>query len=128
MIAVLVLLIVLGKLKGPPAPRAMSDEAILSRLKSENDWIRRYQALPEGNRSGLKSQHDLKQKYIIELMLEMSSRHKPKDQETLAPVLQRTFELVREGKSEDDAKEQALAEYISARDAKQSGQSGGVTS
>ena len=115
-IALLVLLIVVGKLKGPPTPQAMSDEAILARLRSENDWVKSYQALPESSRSGLEKQHEQKQHYIVELMLELNGRHSANDQESLAPVIQRTFELVRLGKSEEDAKKQALAEYISSRD------------
>ena len=125
-IALLALLIVFGKLKGPPTPGAMTDEDILSRIQSENDWIRRYQALPESNRTGLTAQHESKQKYIMELMLELNNRHEPKKQESLAPVIQRTFELVRQGKSEEDAQKQALAEYISARDARQGGPAGGA--
>lgn len=102
----------------------MTDEDILSRVQSENDWIRRFQALPEHNRTGLTAQYESKQKYIMELMLELNNRHKPKEQESLAPVIQRTFELVRQGKSEEDAQKQALAEYISARSARQQGSTG----
>lgn len=92
----------------------------MGRLQSENAWIIKYNSLPYEHKQGegIKKQHDDKQKYIMELMLELKNRHSNKEEESLAPVLQRTLELVRQGVPEEKAKEQAIAEYITARDAK----------
>ena len=46
LILAFVALIVIGKIKGPPDPAAMSFEAILARMQSEGAWIERYKALP----------------------------------------------------------------------------------
>jgi len=127
-IALLLILIVFGKLKGPPTPRDLSDEAIMGRLQTENDWIRRYDALPQDSKKGLRQKHDEKQSYIMELMLELNGRHGQKQQESLAPVIQRTLELVRQGKAEEEAKTQALAEYVAERDARKAGSDKGVSS
>lgn len=120
LLAVFMVLIVIGKIKGPPSPKEMTDEAIMGRLQSENAWIRRYQALPYTNQQGpgIKKQHDDKQRYIMELMLELNTRHGKKE-ESLAPVMQRGYELMRQGHSEQEAKDQAIAEYVTARDARQ---------
>lgn len=119
--AVLALLILIGKIKGAPSPKEMSDEAIMGRLQSENAWIAKYQALPIEHRQGvgLKKQHDDKQRYIMELMLELKNRHGDKQEESLAPVMQRAYELIRQGVPEEKAKEQAIAEYVADRDARQ---------
>jgi hypothetical protein len=119
-LAVLAVIIIIGKIKGPPTPQTMSDEQIMGRLQSENAWITKYNSLPYEHKQGegIKKQHDDKQKYIMELMLELNNRHGNKEQESLAPVLQRTLELVRQGIPEEKAKEQAIAEYITARDTK----------
>ncbi|WP_066709473.1 hypothetical protein [Curvibacter delicatus] len=120
-IAVLALLILIGKIKGSPSPKEMSDEAIVDRLRSENAWIAKYQALPIEHRqgAGLKKQHDDKQRYIMELMLELTNRHGDKQKESLAPAMQRAYELIRQGVPEDKAQEQAIAEYVADRDARQ---------
>lgn len=125
-VAAVVLLIVVGKLKGPPSPKDMSDEAILGRLNSENAWIRRYQSLPSEHRGGLQQQHDDKQRYIMELMLELQSRHGDKEQESLAPVMQKTLELMRQGVPEAKAKETAMADFLAARERKQATTKEGV--
>jgi hypothetical protein len=121
LVALVVVLILFGKMKGAPSPKEMSDEAIMGRLQSENAWIAKYQALPIEHRqgAGLKKQHDDKQRYIMELMLELKNRHGDKQEESLAPVMQRAYELVRQGVPEAKAQEQAIAEYVADRDARQ---------
>jgi hypothetical protein len=121
LVALVFIVILFGKMKGAPSPKEMSDEAIMGRLQSENAWIAKYQALPIEHRqgAGLKKQHDDKQRYIMELMLELKSRHGDKQEESLAPVMQRAYELIRQGVPEDKAQEQAIAEYVADRDARQ---------
>jgi len=121
LVALVFIVILFGKMKGAPSPKEMSDEAIMGRLQSENAWIAKYQALPIEHRqgAGLKKQHDDKQRYIMELMLELKNRHGDKQEESLAPVMQRAYELIRQGVSEEKAKEQAIAEYVADRDARQ---------
>ena len=121
LVALVFIVILFGKIKGAPSPKEMSDEAIMGRLQSENAWIAKYQALPIEHRqgAGLKKQHDDKQRYIMELMLELKNRHGDKQEESLAPVMQRAYELIRQGVSEEKAKEQAIAEYVADRDARQ---------
>ena len=119
-VAVIAVLILFGKMKGAPSPKEMTDESIMARLQSENSWIAKYQALPLEHRQGegLKKQHDDKQRYIMELMLELNTRHGKKE-ESLAPAMQRTYELIRQGVPEKEAQEQAIAEYVADRDARQ---------
>jgi hypothetical protein len=123
LLALVVVIILLGKIKGAPSPKEMTDEAIMARLQSENDWIKRYQALPFDHPpgEGLKKQHDEKQRYIMELMLELNTRHGKKD-ESLAPAMQRAYELMRQGMPESEAQEKAIAEYVAERDARQAAQ------
>ena len=113
-----IILIITGKIKGPPSPSKMSDEAIINRLGSENDWIARYNNLSHENKNneGIKKQFESKQLYMTELMLEMNNRHGKKE-ESLAPVMQRALELIRQGIPETVAQQQAIAEYVSKRDA-----------
>lgn len=118
LVALVVVVILFGKMKGAPSPQDMTDEAIMGRMQLENNWIRRYQALEKPD-AGLKRQHDEKQRYIMELMLELNNRHGDKQKESLAPAMQRAYELVRQGVPEDKAQEQAIAEYVAERDARQ---------
>lgn len=115
---VLGLIIFIGKLKGSPTPKEMSDEAINGQLQLVANWISKFNALPIEHRKGLSEQHDKKSQYSLELILELNNRHGKKE-ESLAPALQRTFELVRSGVPEEQAREQAIAEYVTARDARQ---------
>lgn len=120
LLVLFLIVIVIGKIKGAPSPKEMTDEAIMARLQSENAWIKRYQALPFDHPPGesLKKQHEEKQRYIMELMLELNTRHGKKE-ESLAPVMQRAYELMRQGVSEKEAQEKAIAEYVAERDARQ---------
>ena len=123
LVVLVVIVIFIGKMKGAPLPKEMSGEAIMGRLNSENAWIRRFQTLDNPG-DGLKRQHDEKQRYIMELMLELKTRHGNKEEESLAPVMQRAYELIRKGVSEEKAKEQAIAEYVASRDARQAADKG----
>ena len=118
LIALVVFVILLGKMKGDPSPKKLTDEDITVRMQLANNWIRRYQSLEKPD-AGLKRQHDEKQRYIMELMLELNTRHGDKQKESLAPAMQRTYELIRQGVPEDKAQEQAIAEYVADRDARQ---------
>ena len=95
----------------------MSVEAILGRMQSEATWMQKYQALPYENQQGegIKKQYEGKKLYVMELQMELASRHAEKGK-SLAPVIQRTLELTRTGTSEAQAKEQALKEFIAERD------------
>ena len=119
LVALVLVIIFIGKLKGAPSPKAMTDEAIMARLQSENNWIKRYQALPSDHPpgDGLRKQHDEKQRYVMELMLELNTRHGKKE-ESLAPVIQRAYELMRQGVPESEAQERAIAEYVADRDSR----------
>jgi hypothetical protein len=116
-VVIIVTLIALEKLKGPPQPDGMSDESIAGRLQSEQAWINRYMALPYENRmgEGIRKQYEEKKLYVMELTLELAKRHAG-NEPSLIPVLQRTLELVRGGLDEEKAKEQALAEFVAKRD------------
>ena len=128
-VAIVAVVILIGKVKGAPSPKEMSDEFIMARLQSENNWIAKYQALPPEHRqgAGLKKQHDDKQRYITELMLELNTRHGKKE-ESLAPVLQRAYELIRQGVPEQEAQERAIAEYVADRDTRQAAAKAGKES
>lgn len=123
-IAVLAILIVIGKIKGAPEPSSMSIDALLGRMQSEEAWIKKYNALPYENRqsAGLKKQYEDKNLYVMQLQLELMKRSTNKDQETLIPILQRAIELIRNGMSEEAARTQATNEYVQQRDTKGSQQ------
>jgi len=120
-VVLVILVLVVGKLIGAPQPQQMSDEHIAGRLQSEQAWIERYMELPYENRmgEGIKKQHEGKKLYVMELTLELARRHSGTDK-SLIPVLQRTLELVRSGMDEEKAKQQALAEFLAAREASKS--------
>lgn len=83
-IAIVVLLIFVGKITGDPSPKELSDEQIMGRMELANKWIARFNALAKPN-DGLKRQHEEKQRHIMELMLELNNRHGDKQKESLAP-------------------------------------------
>lgn len=112
------LLIFIGKVKGSPMPKNMSDEAIHGQLQLVANWITKYNTLPIEHRNGLKTMHDEKKRYTVELILELNNRHGKKE-ESLAPVLPKNFDLMRFGVPEEQAKEQAIAEYVATRNASQ---------
>lgn len=104
-----VVIVIIGKIKGAPEPSSMSIEWLLNRMQSEGAWIERYNALPYENRqgAGIKKQYEDKKLYVMQLQLELMKRSSNKDQETLIPILQRTIELMRGGKGEEEARTQA---------------------
>ena len=117
-VVVFVIIIVIGKIKGPPNPRTMSIEAILARMQSEGAWMARYEALAYENQQSpnLKKMCAEKKLYLMELQLELVTRGSEQGK-TLAPALQRTFELMGGGMDEEEAKAQALKEFVENRDA-----------
>lgn len=118
----IIVIVTLGKIKGAPSPTSLSNDSLLSRIQSEEAWIRKYNTLPFSNRqgAGIKKQHDDKKIYILELQLEFMRRgliaQNKNLNETLVPVLQRKIELMKTGMTEDDAMKQASNEFISVRD------------
>lgn len=108
----LVFLIVAGKVIGAPKPSTLSDQGILARLQSEQDWINRFAKLPLENRlgPGIQKQYRDKNLYIMELRLELARRHSQSDT-TLVPVLQRVLELMRSGVEEEEAQKMAMKEF-----------------
>ena len=122
-IAVFAVIIIFGKIKGPPEPASLSIEALLARMQSEGSWIERYKSLPYENQqgAGIKNQYEGKKLYVMQLNLEFMKRglemSGKKSEETLLPVLQRSIELIKNGMSEEEAQKQATAEFVTKRDA-----------
>lgn len=128
-IVILVTLIVIGKMKGPPDPATMSIEALLGRMQSEDSWIERYKALPYGHQqgAGIKKQYQDKKLYVLQLQVEFMKRglveSGKKPEETMIPIMQRSIELMKAGMSEEEAGEQASVEFVKKRDAAASAES-----
>jgi hypothetical protein len=122
-IVVFVVLIIFGKIKGPPDPASMSIEALLGRVKSESSWIERYKSLPYENQqgAGIKKQFEEKYLYVKQLELEFLKRtfaeSGKKAEDTMIPIQQRTIELMKTGMSEEAAGKQACNEFVQKRDA-----------
>ena len=114
---VVVLLIVIGNLKGAPDPSSMSDAAILQRLQAEGIWIFRYlgQPLSSQQSTSLKRMYEEKTQYVQNLKAELAKRKMAQGtqavQAELAPILQRSAELMKEGKSEAEATAHSLKEW-----------------
>lgn len=117
-VVVFVLLIVVGKLKGPPNPSTMSEALIMLKLQTEGAWITKYQRLSFEDQQGpkLKRMFDEKTAYIQQLQAALAKQQAAKwaqaTQDELLPVLVRASELVKEGVPEAEAKAQALKEYM----------------
>ncbi len=116
-VVVVVLLIVIGKMKGAPEPSSMSDAAIFQRLQTEGAWISKYLSQPISSQqsASLKRMYEEKTQYIQNLKAELTKRQMAQDtqavQAELAPILQRSAELMQEGKSEAEATAQSLKEW-----------------
>jgi hypothetical protein len=116
-VVVVVLLIVIGKMKGAPEPSSMSEAAIFQRLQTEGAWISKYLSQPYSSQQGasLKRMYEEKTIYIQSLKAELMKRQMAEGtqavQQELAPILQRAAELVKEGKSEAEAHAAALKEW-----------------
>ena len=115
-VAIFFVMIALGKAKGAPSPESMPVEAILTRMRSEENWISRYKSLPFENQQGegIKKQFESKKLYVLELKLELMKRNLAAggtdESQTLIPVFRRIIELMKSGLSEEDAKAQAAKE------------------
>lgn len=116
-VVVVVLLIVIGKMKGAPEPSSMSEAAIFQRLQSEGAWISKYLSQPYSSQqsASLKRMYEEKTAYIQNLKAELIRRQMAQGtqavQQELAPILQRTAELMKEGKPEAEAHAAALKEW-----------------
>lgn len=116
-VVVVVLLIVIGKMKGAPEPSSMSEAAIFQRLHTEGAWISNYlsQPLSSQQSTSLKRMYEEKTEYVKNLKAELTKRQMAQGtqavQAELAPILQRAAELMKEGKSEAEAHAAALKEW-----------------
>ena len=116
-VVVVVLLIIFGKLKGAPEPTNMSEAAIFQRLQTEMAWISKYlsQPLVSQQSESLKRMYDEKTEYIKTLKAQLVERQVAQGTQAvnaeLNPILARAAELVKEGKSEIEARATALKEW-----------------
>jgi hypothetical protein len=116
-VAVVVLLFVIGKMKGPPDPAAMSDGAILLRLGTEGAWVSNYlkQPLSSQQSDSLKRMYEEKTTYIQSLKAELMKRQMAQGVEAvkqeITPILQRTAELMEQGQTEEEARVTAVREW-----------------
>ena len=116
-VVVVVLLLVIGKMKGAPQPSSMSEAAIYQRLQTEGAWLSKYlvQPLASQQSASLKRMYDEKSEYVKTLKAELMKRKMAQGtqavQAELAPVLRRAAELMKEGKSEAEAHAAALKEW-----------------
>lgn len=120
-VIVFVILIVIGNIKGTPNPSSMSDPALVARLQTENAWMNRYLRLPYENQqsNSLKKMYSEKTAYIKLIEQEIIKRQtayqlaqgEASITSELAPILERTQELMIEGKTEPEATAIALKEW-----------------
>lgn len=116
-VVVVLLLIFVGKMKGAPEPSSMSEAAIFQRLHTEGAWISKYLSQPISSQqsASLKRMYEEKTQYIQNLKAELAKRQMAQGaqavQAELAPMLQRSAELMKEGKSEAEATAQSLKEW-----------------
>lgn len=103
-----------------PSPKELDDEEIAMQIMSLGNFASLYQKLPAADQAGLKVESDKRQQYWMELMLEMQSRNDKTEGESMAPIIQKTYELMRQGIPEAEAKKRAIEEYMSDREARQS--------
>lgn len=116
-VVLVIILIVIGKMKGAPDPASMSDAAIFQRLGTEGAWISKYSSQPLSSQQSesLKRMYEEKTAYVASLKSELMKRQIAQGtqavQQELAPVLQRAAELVTEGRPEAEAHAIALKEW-----------------
>ena len=117
-IAVLVvILFIVGKMKGPPDASSMSEAAIYQRLNTEGAWISTYLSQPLSSQQSpsLKRMYEEKTAYVqslnAQLMKLQLTNVGQAIQQELTPILQRTAELMKEGRPEAEAYATALKEW-----------------
>lgn len=116
-VVVVVLLIVIGKMKGTPEPSSMSEAAIFQRIQTEGAWISKYLSQPYASQqsASLKRMYEEKTAYIQDLKAELMRRQMAQGtqavQQELTPILQRAAELIKEGRPESEAHAAALKEW-----------------
>jgi hypothetical protein len=117
-VAAVLLLIVYRNAKGPSSPSSMSDEQIQRRMKSEGDWLNRYSSLPIKDQISIQAKAEGKRLYVKELMYELDNRQRNHEGDSMATLLQRALELVRNGVPDEAARKQAIEEHMAKREAK----------
>lgn len=116
-IVVIVLLVVIGKIIGAPEPSSMSEAAILVRLQTENAWMTKYSNLPYSSQqsASIKRMYEEKTAYIKNLKTELIKRQIVSNlkisEKELMPIFERLADLMKEGRSENDALLMALREW-----------------
>jgi len=116
-IVVVVILIVIGKMKGAPDPSSMSEAAICQRIGTEGAWISKYMSQPLSSQqsASLKRMYEEKTAYVASLKSELIKRQVSQGTQTIqqemAPILQRATELVKDGRPEAEAQAIALKEW-----------------
>ena len=116
-IVVVVLVIVIGKMKGAPEPSSMSEAAIFQRLRTEGAWIEKYLSQPFSTQQGesLKKMYEEKTQYVLALREELTRQQMAQGAKAvsaeLAPIHERTAQLVSEGKTQEEATAQSLKEW-----------------
>ena len=116
-IVLVVLLIIVGKLKGAPEPSSLSEGAIRQRLQTEGAWISKYlcQPLSSQQSPSLRRMYEEKTAYIQDLKAELTKRQVAQGmqavQQELAPILQRAAELTKDGMPDAEAHATALKEW-----------------
>lgn len=116
-IVVVVILIVIGKMKGAPDPSSMSEAAIFQRMGTEGAWISKYMSQPLSSQqsASLERMYEEKTAYVASLKSELIKRQVSQGthaiQQELTPILQRATELVKDGRPEAEAQTIALKEW-----------------
>lgn len=116
-VVVVVLLIIVGKMKGAPDASSMSEAAIYQRLSTEGAWISKYLSQPLSSQQSpsLKRMYEEKTAYVqslkAELMKLQLAQGSQAVQQELTPIMQRAAELMKEGRPEAEAHATALKEW-----------------
>jgi len=111
---ILIIIYVIGMMKGDPDPRKMPDAWLVNRHKSETAWTAKYRQLPFKNQQSesLRKAFDRRSSYIKQIESELAKRRMDVDSDTfpgaagilfrrLAPVVESTMQA--NGCDEDKA-------------------------
>ena len=116
-IVVAVVLYLLGRAKGPPAPATQSEASIHARLQTEGAWINKYLRLPydQQQSESLKRMYTEKVAYIKSMEMELQVRRLSSGvgavSKEMQPILDRATELEKTGLPKQDALRSALEEW-----------------
>jgi len=119
LVILFVLVVVAGKIKGPPDPQTQPDAWLQMRLGSEGAWINKYLRLPLDQQNGsLKRMFEEKKEYIRKIESELVKRQMAHGlaatAQELEPILKRASELQAQGMSQGEAIGHALIEWKKA--------------